>query len=389
MLPFIDLMAQQARIKADLDARIQDVLAHGKYIMGPEILELEKELAAFAGTRHCVACASGTDALLIALMAKGVGPGQAIFTSPFTFIATAEVIALLGATPVFVDIDPVTYNMDPAKLDTAIQALAANDSSGTPLPRGVNFAGLKPAGIIGVDLFGIPQDYPAINDIAAKHGLFVIEDAAQSFGGSLSGKRACSLAEMAATSFFPAKPLGGYGDSGAVFTDDDGLAEILTSLRIHGMGEGQYDNVRVGINGRMDTLQAAVLLCKLSIFEEEVALRQEVAGRYTALLNERCPGLVTPEVPDGVVSAWAQYSLLAKNGDERSALQTGLKDAGIPTAIYYPKPLHMQTAFASLGYAPGDFPVAEDCAGRIFSLPMHPYLKAEEQERIAGVLAGL
>jgi dTDP-4-amino-4,6-dideoxygalactose transaminase len=382
-MQFIDLAFQQKRIRTQIEDGIRAVLDHGQYIMGPEIKQLEKKLAEFVGVKHAVSCASGTDALLLALMAYGVGPGDAVFTSPFTFIATAEVVQLLGATPVFVDIDPLTFNIDPARLSTAIDALEKGKAGAHPLPRPRN-GRLIPKAVIGVDLFGLPADYDVINRIAAKHGLVVIEDAAQSFGAQLDGKKACSLAAVGCTSFFPAKPLGCYGDGGMCFTDDAQLAAVMDSLRVHGKGSDKYDNVRVGFNGRMDTLQAAIVLSKFSIFPEEVELRQEVAGRYGQLLG-RLKGVTLPLVPAGYKSVWAQYSVLAASEAHRQRLQAGLKEAGIPTAVYYPKPLHLQTAFASLGYREGDFSLSEDASRRIFSLPMHPYLKLEEQEKIAEV----
>jgi len=389
-MDFIDLKTQQARIKETLDANIQKVLAHGNYIMGPEIKELEGKLGAYVGVKHAVACASGTDALLMALMAYNVGPGDAIFTTPFTFIATAEVISLLGATPVFVDIDPKTYNIDPAKLESAIDAVKTNDSSLHPLPNaepGTSNPGLTPKGIIPVDLFGLCADYDAINAIARNHGLFVIEDAAQSFGAEYKGKKACSLADIACTSFFPAKPLGCYGDGGMCFTNDTALAAKLDSIRVHGKGSHKYDNARIGINGRLDTLQAAILLAKFAIFPEEVDLRNEAAQRYTSLLTpdaSRSPNplLLTPDIPAGHRSVWAQYSLLAQDEGARTALMDKLNQNGIPTAIYYPKPLHLQTAFAGLVYGAGAFPISEDASSRIFSLPMHPYLTAQDQSNI-------
>jgi UDP-2-acetamido-2-deoxy-ribo-hexuluronate aminotransferase len=397
-MDFIDLKTQQRRIKEKLDRRIQAVLAHGQYIMGPEIRELEERLADFVGVRHALSCASGTDALLLALMAHQIGPGDAIFTTPFTFFATAEVISLLGATPIFVDIESGTFNIDPSHLEKAIQALKDGDTSLYPLPktkapnperRTPNASSiLTPRGIMAVDLFGLPADYDRINAIAEAHGLFVIEDAAQSFGGEYHGKKAGGLAELAGTSFFPAKPLGGYGDGGMCFTDDDQLADILNSLRIHGQGKDKYENVRIGLNGRLDTLQAAILLAKMDLFPEEIGLRQQVAQRYAELLSSFGPEMVAPVVPAGCQSVWAQYSLLARSGAERERWLTKLKQAGIPTAIYYSKPLHLQTALAYLGYREGDFPVSEDCAERIFSLPMHPYLTAEDQERIVTAMKG-
>jgi UDP-2-acetamido-2-deoxy-ribo-hexuluronate aminotransferase len=385
-MQFIDLAAQQDLIRDKIQANIQAVLAHGQYIMGPEIKELEKRLADFVGVEHAVACSSGTDALLLALMAYEVGPGDAVLTSPFTFIATAEVISLLGATPVFVDIDSRTFIMDPTHLERAIRALQKG-ASDYPLPASSNRASLKPRGIIGVDLFGLPGDYDAINAIAKNHGLFVIEDAAQSFGGQYKDKRACSLTDMGCTSFFPAKPLGCYGDGGMCFTGDEELAQKMRSLSVHGQGRDKYENVRIGINGRLDTLQAAILHAKFDIFPKEMELRQEVAAGYARLLPSAGNGLVTPHVPAGCQSVWAQYSVLAKNENHRSELQAKLKEAGIPTAIYYPKPLHLQTAFQGLGYRSGDFAVSEDCSRRIFSLPMHPYLTEEAQEQIAEVIS--
>jgi UDP-2-acetamido-2-deoxy-ribo-hexuluronate aminotransferase len=388
-MQFIDLARQQSRIKDKMDANIQAVMKHCNYIMGPEIKELEKRLAGYAGIKHAIACSSGTDALLLALMTYNVGPGDAVFTAPFTFIATAEVISILGATPVFVDIDPKTFNINPEQLNKAITALKANNPSIHPLPnlehRTLNFE-LKPKGVIPVNLFGLPADYDRINTIAKKHGLFVIEDAAQSFGAEYNGKKSCSLADIGCTSFFPAKPLGCYGDGGMCFTNDDKKAEVMRSLLVHGKGSDKYDNIRIGINGRLDTLQAAVLLAKFDIFPEEIELRQQVAQKYNELLSPHS-SLLTPLPPKGMRSAWAQYSILAKDGKHRAELQKRLQDNKIPTAIYYPKPLHLQTAFASLGYKEGEFPVSEDMAGRIFSLPMHPYLSISEQKEITSILS--
>jgi len=378
MIPFIDLSAQQQRIRLEIDARIKTVLDHGAYIMGPEIKELEQRLADYVGVKHALSCASGTDALLMALMAYGVGPGDAIFTTPFTFVATVEVIAQVGATPVFVDIESDTFNMDPAKLEAAIRALSAGDESLHPLP--INHRELKPRGIIPVDLFGQPADYDRINAIAKRYDLFVLEDACQSFGGELNGRKACSLADVAATSFFPAKPLGCYGDGGMVFTDSDELAEKMSSIRVHGQGRDKYENVRIGINGRMDTIQAAIMLPKFEIFPGEVELRQNVASRYNKLLGEL---LDVPVVRSGYLSAWAQYSV---QSDERAAVMAKLGAAGIPTAIYYPIPLHLQTGYGFLGYRVGNMPISEKAAERIFSLPMHPYLAESQQRAIADAL---
>jgi UDP-2-acetamido-2-deoxy-ribo-hexuluronate aminotransferase len=371
-LDFIDLKAQQQLIFPALMKRIEGVLSHGQYILGPEVAELEARLAAYVGVKHAISCSSGTDALLMPLMAYGVGPGDAVFTPPFTFIATAEVIQLLGATPVFVDIDPRTFNLDPDALADAIANLGKNPKT----------AGLRPKGIIPVDLFGQPADYDRINGLASRHGLFVLEDAAQSFGATYRGRRTGALAQVAATSFFPAKPLGAYGDGGAVFTDNDELAAVLRSIRVHGQGTNRYENVRLGINGRLDTLQAAVLLAKLDIFDREVAARQEVAQRYSEALKD---AVRVPYVAPDRTSVWAQYSVLSEH---RGKLMQKLNDAGIPTAIYYPLPLHLQGAFAHWGGQQGEFPVSEGAADKIFSLPMHPYLKGPDQERIISVLLG-
>jgi UDP-2-acetamido-2-deoxy-ribo-hexuluronate aminotransferase len=387
-MQFNDLTTQQNRIKEKLGKSIQAVMKHGQYIMGPEVKELEKRLSEYVGIKHAIACSSGTDALLLALMTYGISPGDAVFTTPFTFIATAEVISLLGATPVFVDIDPKTFNIDPVQLEKAILAFKSNNPSIYPLPLAPNSSHPTPKGVIPVDLFGLPADYVKINEIAKKHGLFVIEDAAQSFGAEYNGKKSCSLADVACTSFFPAKPLGCYGDGGMCFTDSDQIAEIMRSLLVHGKGTDKYDNVRIGINGRLDTLQAAILSAKFDIFPEEVELRDKVALRYKDLLAAMNFEISTPHVPAGLRSVWAQYSILAKDGDHRASLQKKLQDNKIPTAIYYPKPLHMQTAFSCLGYKNGDFPVSEDMAGRIFSLPMHPYLIESDQKLIADIIKG-
>jgi UDP-2-acetamido-2-deoxy-ribo-hexuluronate aminotransferase len=395
-MDFIDLKTQQKRIRENIDERVQRVLDHGQYIMGPEIRELEEKLADYCGVRHAVGCASGTDALLLGLMSLKVGPGDAVFTSPFTFFATAEVISLLGATPVFVDIAPQTFNIDPTHLEQAVSALKNINPSLYPLPKSVTpnsklqtenaLSSLTPRAIIAVDLFGLPAEYDRINTIARKHGLLVIEDAAQSFGGEGLGKKACNLTDMACTSFFPAKPLGAYGDGGMCFTDDDRWSEVLQSLRIHGQGKDKYENIRIGLNGRLDTLQAAILLAKFEIFPEEITLRRQVARRYADLLSASRSFLSVPAIPDGYQSAWAQYSILSRSEEHRARLLDRMNQEGIPSAIYYPKPLHLQSALAYLGYEKGDFPISEDCAERIFSLPMHPYLKAEEQERIVEVI---
>lgn len=384
LVRFIDLQAQYARIGNAIEQRVLKVLRSGQYILGPEVTELESKLAQFTGVRHCVSCASGTDALQIALLAQGVGPGDAVFVPTFTFVATAEVVSLLGATPVFVDIDPSSFNLHPAALEMAIRSVLSNDAASHVLPR--NGVKLRLRGIIPVDLFGQPADYARINAVAAKHGLFVIEDAAQSFGAASSGDRAGKLAPVACASFFPAKPLGCAGDGGALFTDDDAQAELFRSVRVHGQGSDRYENVRLGLTGRLDSVQAAVLLAKLDIFVDELAARERIAARYTQSISARGLGLATPHLAAGMSSAWAQYSVLARDSAHRAACQQSLKSAGIPSMIYYPKPLHLQTVFSALGYRVGDFPVAEDCAARIFSLPMHPYLDAATQDRVVAAL---
>lgn len=375
---FVDLKAQFSLLESNIRQRLDAVLAHGGYIMGPEVAELEKRLAAFAGVKHVISCASGTDALFMPLLAWGIGPGDAVFTTPFTFIATAEVITLLGATPIFVDIDPATYNIDPAKLALAVEAVENQDPAKHPLPKAALAAKLTPKAVIPVDLFGLPADYDAIMPIAAEHGLLVLEDGAQGFGGSYKGRRSCSLAHCATTSFFPAKPLGCYGDGGAIFTDDDALANLLVSIRVHGKGRDKYDNVRIGFNGRLDTLQAAILLAKLDVFPAELDARDAVAARYAAGFAG-LPDMAVPTVPAGWRSAWAQYTVATPR---RDAVMAALAAADIPAMVYYSKPLHIQTAFAGLGYAPADFPHSLAASARVLSLPMHPYLDAATLDRI-------
>ena len=361
-IPFIDLQAQRRRIKPEIDQAIARVLEHGQFIMGPEIAELETRLSEFCGARHTVVCASGTDALALALMAWETGPGDAVFVPAYTFVATAGVVACRGATPVFVDVLEDTFNMDPASLEAAIAAA----------PK----MGLRPKAVIPVDMFGRPADYPAILPIAGKHGLAVLSDAAQSFGATLDGRRTGTFGQITATSFFPAKPLGCYGDGGAVFTDDEGLERILRSLRVHGEGSDRYDNVRIGINGRLDTLQAAILLQKLTVFEDEITSRDRVAARYNSALREVAR---VPESTKGVGSAWAQFTLLVENRDRVAGR---LKEAGIPTAIYYPIPLNAQQGYKHFPSVPGGVPVSDNLATRAISLPMHPYLEAPVQDRI-------
>ena len=360
-MQFIDLKSQQQRIRPQIEAAINKVLDHGKYIMGPEVYELEEKLVEFVGAKHCISCSSGTDAILMGLMAYGVGPGDAVFTTPFTFISTAEAISLLGATPVFVDIDPGTYNIDPTKIEQVVEKTLSEGQ-------------LKPQGIGPVDLFGLPADYDAIMPIAEKYDLFVLQDAAQAFGAEYKGKKCPSLGHIGATSFFPAKPLGCYGDGGAVFTNDDGLAGILKSIRIHGKGADKYNNVRIGLNGRMDTFQAAILLEKLKIYPEEIKLRQQVAERYKKTFKDNTSNIKLQNVPAGTLSVYAQFCL---ESAQREGTQAKLKENGIPTAVYYERPLHLLPAFTHLGYREGDFPEAEKVSHRIFALPMHPYLKSK------------
>ncbi len=366
-VPFIDLKKQYQRIEKEVNSGIQRVLEHGSFIMGPEILEFESKLAEFCGAKHAITCSNGTDALSLGLMAYDIGPGDAVFTTPFTFFATAEVIALTGATPVFVDVDPRTYNLCPNSLREALEKFQANND-------------LTPRGVIPVNLFGLSPDYDEIFAIAREFDMFVLEDTAQGFGGEYKGRVSGSLGDISATSFFPAKPLGCYGDGGAVFTSDDDLAEKIRSIRVHGQGSDKYDNVRVGLNARFDTLQAAIMLPKLEIYPEEIELRQQVASWYTEALQ----GLVeVPFVPDGYKSVWAQYSVLS---DKRQAIQAALKDQGIPSVIYYRIPCHLAKAFENLGYKVGDMPVSEDLSSRIFSLPMHPYVDKEFCFKVADVI---
>lgn len=359
MIEFCDLKAQQARIKGKIDAGIHRVLAHGQYILGPEVAELEEKLAAFVGAKHCITCANGTDALQIAQMAVGVGHGDEVITPGFTYIATAETVAVLGAKPVYVDIDPRTYNLDPALLEAAI----------TP----------KTKAIIPVSLYGQCADFDVINAIAAKHGITVIEDAAQSFGATYKGRKSGNLTTIACTSFFPSKPLGCYGDGGALFTNDDELAKVIRQIARHGQ-DRRYHHIRVGINSRLDTLQAAILLPKLEILAEEIQLRQQVAANYDRLLKES--GIdSTPYVEPHNASAWAQYTIRVRN---RDTVQEKLKQAGVPTAVHYPIPLNKQPAVAAVST---HMPVGDAVAHQVISIPMHPYLNEVTQERIVDALA--
>ncbi|WP_113864265.1 DegT/DnrJ/EryC1/StrS aminotransferase family protein [Marinobacter pelagius] len=357
-MQFVDLAAQQARIKDKIDANIQKVLAHGKYILGPEVVELEEKLAAFSGAKHCITVANGTDALQIAQMALGVGPGDEVIVPGFSYIATAETPAVLGAKPVYVDIDSKTYNMDPGKLEAAI----------TPRTKA----------IIPVSLYGQCADFDAINAIAEKYGIPVIEDGAQSFGASYKGRKSCNLSTIGCTSFFPSKPLGCYGDGGAIFTNDDELANVLRQTARHGQ-DRRYHHIRVGVNSRLDTLQAAILLPKLEILAEEIELRNQVAERYTHLLRES--GIQsTPYIQEQNVSAWAQYTIRV---DDRAQVQAKLKEAGVPTAVHYPIPLNKQPAVAD---AAVKLPIGDSVAEVVISIPMHPYLSESDCRRVVGQL---
>ncbi|MBP6343239.1 MAG: DegT/DnrJ/EryC1/StrS family aminotransferase [Candidatus Omnitrophica bacterium] len=358
----IDIKRQYEEYQADIDAQIKTVLNDAAFIMGKQVSELEGQLAAYAGTKYAVACGSGTDALQLMLMAYGIRPGDEIITTPFTFIATAEVISLVGAKPVFVDIRRDSFNIDASKIAKAV--------------------GPRTKGIIAVDIFGQCADYDEINQIAKAHGLFVIEDAAQSFGAHYKGKMSCSLADAGCTSFFPAKPLGCYGDGGMIFLNDENVTNILKSLRGHGTGSHRYDHVRIGLNSRLDTLQAGILIAKFKHFPKEVEMRQHVADYYTRHLKDK---VETPSVLSGNRSVYAQYNIVIK---DRESIQKRFADAQIPTAVYYPKPLHLQPAYADLGYSKGDFPVTESICEHIMALPMHPFLTHEEQDFIINHVKG-
>lgn len=362
-IEFTGLPMQAKRLRAQIDANIAKVLDHGQFIMGPEVRAVEQALVDYCGAKHAIGVANGTDALQICLMAASIGAGDAVLVPSFTYTATAEVILILGAQPVFVEVDPATFNIDPADLPRALAEAQAK--------------GLTPKAVIGVDLFGLPADWVAINAFANSHGLTVIADAAQSFGAVTAEGRAVGiLAQMTTTSFFPAKPLGCYGDGGAIFTEDDDLAHVMRSIRVHGQGAAKYETVRVGLNSRLDTLQAAVLLAKISVFREETERRNALADFYTAHLNGP---IVVPAKPNGVVSAWAQYTIRTGN---RDALQASLRDAGVPTAIYYPLPMHLQPAYRHLGNGEGSLPISEQLSQEVISLPMNPYWTPDEAHRI-------
>jgi dTDP-4-amino-4,6-dideoxygalactose transaminase len=370
-VPFIDLAAQRRRLGKSVDEAVSRVLTHCQFINGPEVTQLEAALAAFSGAKHVVSCASGTDALLMVLMAKGVGRGDAVFCPSFTFCATGEAVALTGATPVFVDVDEATFNMDAGSLKRGIA---------TAIKRG-----LQPRAVIPVDLFGQSADHDAIGRVAEAEGMFVLDDAAQAFGASYKGRRLGTFGLVTATSFFPAKPLGCFGDGGAIFTDDAELAETLRSIRMHGQGSDRYDNVRLGLTGRLDTLQAAILIEKLKIFEDEIAARNVVAERYARGLGNI---VSVPRLASGCTSVWAQYTIRLPKGSDRDAFAAALKAQGIPTAIYYPKSMHQQTAYRDFPVADGGVPISEALSDDVISLPMHAYLDEPTQERIIRAVRG-
>lgn len=368
-IPFIDVASQRQRLGKAIDEAMARVLGHCLFINGPEVTQLEAELAAFSGAKHVVTCASGTDALLMVLMAKGLGQGDAVLCPSFTFCATGEVVALTGAIPVFVDVDEATFNVDVASLKRGIATARK--------------LGLKPRAIIPVDLFGQPADHDAVAAVAEAEGLFVLDDAAQGFGASYKGRRLGTFGLATATSFFPAKPLGCFGDGGAIFTDDESLAETLKSIRVHGQGSDKYDNVRLGLTGRLDTMQAAILIEKLKIFEDEIAARNKVAERYARALGNV---VTVPRLAPGCTSVWAQYTIRLPKGTDRDAFAAALKSQGVPTAIYYPKSMHQQTAYRDFPVADGGLQVSERLSADVIALPMHAYLDEATQDRVIAVV---
>lgn len=366
-MEFIDLKAQYNKIKDEMNKGINEVLNNGDYIMGGQVKELEKELAEYVGVKYCATCANGTDALTLALKVFDIKQGDAVFVPSFTFYASAEVVSLEGATPIFIDSYERTFNMDAEKLEKAILQVKKENK-------------LNPKAIIAVDLFGQPADYTKIREIANKYSLKLIEDGAQGFGGSIKGKKACSFGDISTTSFFPAKPLGCYGDGGAIFTDDEEAYKLITSLRVHGKGSFKYDNVRVGVNSRLDTLQAAILLPKLKAFKEyELSDRNKWANEYTKRLEKH---VKTPVVPAGFESSWAQYTLILDSEEQRNKVQNELKEQGIPTNVYYPTPLHRQTVYNGYSYNLEDLKVSEKLSKTVLSIPMHPYLTEEIVEKV-------
>ena len=370
-MQFRDLGAQYLRLKEEIDANIKATIESGRFISGPFVKQLEGELAEYVGVAHCVTCANGTDALELVLRAWGIGAGDAVFVPAFTFMSTAEVVATVGAYPVFVDICEDTFNIDPDSLESAISNV---ENEGRFVPRA----------IIPVDLFGQPADYDAILPIAKKHGLKVLEDGAQGFGGAIRGKRACSFGNASTTSFFPAKPLGCYGDGGAIFTDDDNLAPLVRSLCVHGKGREKYENIRIGRNSRLDTIQAGILLPKFHALRDyEIDEVNRVAAAYSEKLKDM---VVVPSVREGFLSSWAQYTIMCVNEEMRDRLQARLKEQNIPAMVYYPRPLHLQQAFAACGHKAGDLPVAEAACKRVLSLPMHPYMCEADVAKVASTI---
>lgn len=369
-MQFRDLQQQYQVLKADIDKAILDVAASGAYIMGAQVKELERQLAGYVGTRHCISCASGTDALTLALKAWGIKQGDAVFVPDFTFFASTEAVSLKGATPVFVDVDSRTFNIDPTDLENKIE---------TTIQKG----DLTPKVIITVDLFGLPANYPAIRRIADNHSLLILEDGAQSFGGTVNGKRCCSFGDISTTSFFPSKPLGCYGDGGACFTDNDEWAALIDSYRMHGKGSSKYNNIRIGMNSRLDTIQASILQVKLRAFAGELAAVNKAATEYTARLADL---VETPVVPNGFLSSWAQYTIKLNNKTERDGLQAHLKGQGIPSMVYYPTTIHRQAAYRNLGVPESDCPVSCKLCDTVLSLPIHPYISLEEIDKVCNAI---
>ena len=374
-MQFRDLKQQYQVLKKDIDAAMEEVATNCNFINGQQVKELEKELAEYVGVEHCVTCANGTDALTMAMMAWGIKEGDAVFVPDFTFFSSGEIVAHAGATPVFVDVDLDTFNISAEALESAVKEVLSDGK-------------LQPKAVVAVDLFGLPADFAAVRNIAEKYGLKVLEDGAQGFGGTIDGKTACSFGDISTTSFFPAKPLGCYGDGGAVFTDDDEVAKLLESIRVHGKGEMKYDNVRIGLNSRLDTIQAAILSIKLKAFAKyELTDINSVAKKYTAKLAPLANKVKTPVIPAGYYSSWAQYTIQLENRETRDALQEALKEAGIPSMVYYPKPMHKQEAFAGQAYDDAKFKNTIKLCDTVLSLPMHPYLTDEDIEEVVSVIS--
>lgn len=373
-MQFRDLKQQYQVLKKDIDAVMVEVATNCNFINGQQVKELEKELADYVGVKHCITCGNGTDALTMAMMAWGIGKGDAVFVPDFTFFSSGEIVSHAGATPVFVDVDMDTFNVSLEALERAVEETIAEGK-------------LAPKAVVAVDLFGLPADFAGVRKVADKHGLKVLEDGAQGFGGNIAGKRACSFGDISTTSFFPAKPLGCYGDGGAVFTDDDEIADILESIRVHGKGEMKYDNVRIGLNSRLDTIQAAILSIKLKAFEQyELVDVNKAAEEYTKGLSQLKGKVKTPAIPENFYSSWAQYTIQLEDKSTRDNLQSELKTAGIPSMVYYPKPMHRQEAFAGYKYDDADFPNTMKLCDTVLSLPMHPYLKDEDIETVIDII---